>query len=477
MSFPYKALPMRHQVRALKRAWPMRGFALFHAMGAGKTFAAINLAAARFMANQIDRVVIICPTPIKSVWSKEMAKWAPCDVDPFILESGMDKILGRWISRQSSALRVLCVGVEALSQGKAPELAQMFARSGKTLTIVDESSKIKTPSATRTKRCIAIGKESEYRLILTGTPITQGMEDLFSQMQFLGDDILNCKSYFQFKNMYCVLGGFENKSIIGYQRVEELMDLIRPYTDVVTKEEALPDLPPKVYQTVEVPLTKEQKAAMTDLKEIMRAECAGEELTVNTVLERLTRYQQIIGGFFPFNDEDSGGYGITQIPGKNPKINALLEVVEPLGAETKVIVWARFLPELRLIADSLEKEYGAGSVARFWGEISPEDRSKNTDAFQGRGGPRFMVSNQSVGGMGQTWTAATVVVYYSNSFSYEDRMQSEDRAHRKGQENKVFYIDLVADHPADRMVTKALAKKGTVAQYVTTGLKDEEWIA
>ena len=254
------------------------------------------------------------------------------------------------------------------------------------------------------------------------------------------------------------------------------MELISPYVDVVTKEDALPDLPPKVYQTIEVELTKEQKVAIEDLKQIMRTESEGKELTVNTVLERLTRYQQIIGGNFPFNDEETGGYGVAPIPGKNPKLDALLELVEPLEGE-KVIIWARFRPELQAISERLASVYGKEAVAQFWGDISSQDRSAFTDLFQQRGsGPRFMVSNQSVGGMGQTWTAATVVVYFSNSFSYEDRMQSEDRAHRKGQENKVAYFDLVANHPADKMVVKALAKKGDVAGYVTSSLKDEEWI-
>ena len=222
--------------------------------------------------------------------------------------------------------------------------------------IVDESSKIKTHSATRTKKCITLGSLSEYRLILTGTPVTQGLHDLFAQMQFLHTGILNCKSYFQFKNMYCVMGGFENRSIIGYQRREELMGLISPYVDVVTKEDALPDLPPKVYQTIEVELTKEQKVAIEELKQIMRTESEGKELTVNTVLERLTRYQQIIGGNFPFNDEETGGYGVTPIPGKNPKLDALVELIEPLEGE-KVIIWARFRPELQAISERLASIY------------------------------------------------------------------------------------------------------------------------
>ena len=80
-----------------------------------------------------------------------------------------------------------------------------------------------------------------------------------------------------------------------------------------------------------------------------------------------------------------------------------------------------------------------------------------------------MVANVTVGGMGQTWTAATHEIYYSNDFSYENRMQSEDRAHRKGQKNSVKYTDIVAEVKADKMILQALARKGDVADMV----KDE----
>ena len=83
-----------------------------------------------------------------------------------------------------------------------------------------------------------------------------------------------------------------------------------------------------------------------------------------------------------------------------------------------------------------------------------------------------MFSSPQLGGMGQTWTAATVVIYYSNSFSYEDRMQSEDRAHRKGQEHPVLYIDIEANHRYDKMILSAIRTKQDLAQFVDKELRD-----
>ena len=472
----FKSEPMAHQLRGLKRAWPNNAFGFLWAMGAGKTFSIINLISARWERGQIDAALIVCPTPIKSVWDKEFTKWCPTPVDLFVLESGGNKACQRWMETNSRerGVSVLVVGIEALSQGTAAAIADAFVtrHRGAVLMAIDESSRIKNPSTARTKTCIKIGHKCQYRAIASGTSVTQGIHDLYSQMQFLDPKILNCKSYFLFKNRYCVMGGFENRKIIGYQFEDDLMMKIGPYVDVVTKEEALPDLPPKTYQEVEVALTAKQMVALTDLKEKWEAEQGGKIITVEMVLERMTRYQQVIGGHFPFDDEETGRSGIERIEGGSPKLDAMIDIISDLDPDVKVIIWARFRPEIELIASSLRELYGEDSVREFHGGITAADRSRFTDEFESDGGPRFMVANQVVGGMGQTWVKATVVMYYSNSFSYEDRVQSEDRAHRKGQTRHVHYWDFIAKHPADQMIVKALAKKGDLAKYVESNLRD-----
>lgn len=480
--FPYRFPPMSHQRRALRRMVQnfrrgRPGFGLFHAMGAGKTFTSINLM--YYLANQgiAEGVLVVCPTPIKDVWDVEVAKCAPegARMDVHILRSGGNKKAEKWWTspNKKKALRVLVVGVEALSQGSARDAMTNFLRAyrgGGNLMIVDESSKIKNATATRTKAVIKAGQLADYRVILTGTPVSQGMQDLWPQMQFLDPDILKCKSYVLFRNLYCVMGGFQGRSIIGYQRQEELMEKIAPYVDIVTKEQALPELPPKVYEEVLVDVTPQQRRAIGELEELMKAEQGGDEITVSTVMERLTRYQQILGGHFPFEDEH-GQYQVTPIEGQQPKLNALMQVLElDVETGTKTIIWARFTPERNTIVQAIRDKWGDEAALLFDGQVSDADRKKATSDFQEDPNARFMVANVVVGGMGQTWTAATHEVYYSNDFSYENRMQSEDRAHRKGQKNAVKYTDIISDHPADRMITRALAKKGDVADYVRDAL-------
>tara|TARA_Y100000034_G_C6908939_1_gene422721 strand:- start:4181 stop:5521 length:1341 start_codon:yes stop_codon:yes gene_type:complete len=439
-------------------------------MRSGKTYTTINLAAARHMKNQIEALVIVCPTPIKDVWTREFKSWSPIDVDSFIITAGCKKRFAAWLEKPKPKMPLLIAGIEAMSQGNASDMLKDMLKKYKCMLVVDESSRIKNAQSTRTKKMIDFGGLAEYRLILTGTPTTQGIEDLYAQMQFLSHDILDCKSYFIFKNRYCIMGGFEGKKILGYQFEDELMAKIAPYVDQVTKEEAMPNLPPNDYEDIYVEPTKEQIKAMAELKEWMMAEQDDKELTIKTIMERMTRFQQILGGHFPYDDEETGGYDVEPIKGKNPKLEALISVLDGMDRNTKVIVWARFRPELAAISEALIKVFGAESVVEFHGGVEKDQRPKNSAAFQTDGNVRFMVANQTVGGMGQEWSAADAMVYYSNTFSYEDRKQSEERAIHTDKRRSIFYLNIVANHPADKMITAALSRKQDTAKWVEANL-------
>lgn len=465
MTHPYRSTPMEHQVTALRLAWRKAEFALFHEMGTGKTFTTINLAAARYLKGQIDSLVVICPTPIKLVWEDEIDKWIPEEIDyaVHVHTSGKKpkEDLIYFTQPAPDHFKIVVIGVESLSQGNTWQLVENYVKLNRTMVVCDESSRLKSPKADRTKRAITIASHCLYRLILTGTPITQGIEDLFSQFQFLNPKIIGMRSFFQFRNMYCVSGGFQGKKVIGYQNTDQLMKKVAPYVHTVKKEEVL-DLPPKMYEKIYVDPTSYQLKAIKELVDEQYTEQEDKWLLTETQLEAMTRFQQIIGGHFPY-DEEGGGHGVEPIQGTNPKLDALLDLVQDIPLNTKVIIWARFQPEIELIRNCLsEKGY---PVVTFYGKNTDEERKSAVKEFQ-EGQARFIVSNPLVGGMGQTWTAATVVIYYSNSFSLENRLQSEDRAHRKGQEHAVTYFDIEANHKYDRMILKAISRKQSVAEEV-----------
>lgn len=476
---------MSHQVTALRRAWPKEEFAFFHEMGTGKTFTTINLAAARFLAGQIDACVIFCPTPIKNVWytglgtwidedgvlqGSEIEKWCPVDYSVWVWESG-DQPSVWFKEKRENELKFLVVGIEAMSikEGQAHSIIRYFSKRHRLMTAVDESSGIKNYKANRTKNIIDCGGLSNYRNILTGTPVTQGLQDLYGQFSFLNQNILGCRNYTVFRNRYCVMGGFRAKQILGYQFEDDLYGKIRPYADYVTKEECM-DLPDKLKPPpIAVQPTDNQRRVMKELAKTFRAQDGDHEIEISTILERMTRYQQVIGGTFPYEEEDQ--YKTKPIPGGNPKLEAMLNLISVLSNDTKVIIWARFVPEIEYIVEALQSVYEANSVVSFYGRTTGEERAANSAKFQSRGsGVRFMVSNQAVGGYGQTWTAASYVIYYSNTFSYQDRYQSEDRAHRKGLKHNVTYQDIEMQVHEDKMILNAIYRKRDLAQEVQEAL-------
>jgi SNF2 family DNA or RNA helicase len=478
--FNFRNDPMKHQIEALNLAWGKDEYALFHEMGCGKTFSAICLYSARIMDKAIDAYLVLCPTPVKHVWPTEIEKHSPlqCE-DVYTLKAG-DRGFDRWIVEDNNGPKVLVVGIEALSQGTAFKKAQRFLMAYRCGVILDESTKIKNHDKARTERAVDLGGLALFRLILNGSPITQGMQDLYSQFLFLNWDIIGHKSYYTFRNRYCVMGGFDSKAIVGYQNVPELLGLVQPHCHSVSKAEAL-DLPPKVYASRVVEPTKAQLEAIKELKSQMIAFVGEEHLEIQTALDGLTRYQQICGGMFPYNDgvetrtrKDGTKvmkklYSTKPIPGKNPKLDEMVDILTDLPDDVSVIIWARFRPEIAVIVDAIESKW-PGSTIEYHGGIDDDDRKKAVDQFQAKE-KRFFVSNQATGGVGLTLTAATVVIYFSNSYSYYDRAQSEDRAHRKGQTNKVTYIDITLNLKPEKAIVEALRNKEDIANMVNTELR------
>lgn len=437
------------QRQGIDKAWPHLGFALFWVMGAGKTLSTIALANLRREAGMVDRLLIACPTSVKGVWKQEFEKFSALPAHLQVLEAGQK--LKPWTD-----FPILIIGVEALSQGGAMETAKEFVAGGRCMMVVDESSTIKNYDAKRTESCWELGQQSVLRLILTGTNVTQGMQDLFAQMYFVDPAIIGELSYFSFRNKYCVMGGFESRKIIGYKNVDALLERVRPFCDVVRKGDM--KLPPKTYQTREVKATAEQHRACKELAREMTTKLGDKVINVQNALEALLRFQQIAGGF------DPDGRPLS----KNPKMIELLALLEEFDG--KAIIWARYLPEVQEIASRLSERY-PGACLVLTGAIGPDDRQPMVNRFQSDPSVRFFITNQQTGGKGLTLTAATLSVYYSNTFSLEDRLQSEDRNHRIGQENEVLYVDLMSDLRVDRLVLTALENKCSLSAYVNEGLR------
>tara|TARA_R110000851_G_scaffold126847_1_gene258598 strand:+ start:667 stop:2625 length:1959 start_codon:yes stop_codon:yes gene_type:complete len=478
--------PFAHQEHVFTLSRDSEEFALFMEMGTGKTRVVIDTATYLFQQGKINGVIVICPNSIKSTWTEEIEKMAPewSTHDVTMWQSGagkkvLDKLHGFMMKESGTSLKWFVTNVEGYSTGKLFEKAADFAALHKCMIVIDESSRVKTPSAKRTKNITKLGRKAKYKRIMSGTPVTQGPLDLYGQFRFLDPHILGYGSYYAFRNRYAIMGGFQQKAVVGYSYVEELVGLVDPYTYRVLRADCI-DLPEKVYQKLTIQLGPEQRRAYDQMKNDMLTDLGEHKVSVTIVITQLLRLQQIVGGFLPVTTHNDltmlSETHTEKIEGKNAKMDTLTEFLQEGDQSAKAIVWARFRAEIDMIADTLREKFGVESVVEFHGGTSADARTKARLDFQDPTSPvRFFIGQTETGGLGITLTAASLVVYFSNSFSLESRLQSEDRAHRIGQTKTVTYIDLVAEKTLDAKLLKALRAKKNLADLVT-GDNVSEWV-
>ena len=366
------------------------------------------------------------------------------------------------------------MNVEAFSTSKGLDFARSFLNIfvGRALIGIDESTTIKNPTAKRTKNILTIGDLAKYRRILTGSPVTKSPLDLYSQCDFLDPNHLGHQSYYSFRSRYAHMvdrnfGGRRVQIVGSYRRLGELSDLLDAFSYRVLKEDCL-DLPEKVFTKRFVELSKEQDKAYRQMKEMALAMLDDGKLmsTVN-VMTQLMRLHQITCGHFKADDGT-----ITHL--KNNRIDTLMELLDE--TDGKVIIWANYVEDIKSIVQSLKKAYGDASTVEYHGSVDPRVRQENIALFHEKNGPtRYFVGNAQTGGYGITLTAANTVVYYSNSYDLEKRLQSEDRAHRIGQTGSVTYVDLIAEKTIDERIVKSLRDKIDIANEIM-GENIKDWI-
>ena len=477
MMYKFKTEPYAHQLSALEKSWDKKVYAYFMEMGTGKSKVLVDNMAMLYDKGKINGALIIAPKGVYRNWySQEI---------PNHLASHIDHKTVLWTALTSKTkdkeyqqlfkvdldLHILIMNVEAFSTKKGLEFATRFLNCHNSLVAVDESTTIKTPTAKRTKAILALGKLAKYRRILTGSPVTKSPLDLYTQCGFLDEELLGFGSYYSFRNRYAVMrnanfGGRRVQLIAGYQRLDELSKILKPFSDRVLKEDCL-DLPEKTYIEREVELTDEQLQTYSTMKAAALASLKGKRATAPHVLTQLMRLHQITCGHLK-NDDDT----ITEL--KSNRVSSLLDLLEEV--EGKVIIWANYVYDIKHIVAAIAKKYGEDSIVQYYGAIPSEMRQKYIETFQdSESKARFFVGNPQTGGYGITLTAANTVIYYSNGYDLEKRLQSEDRAHRIGQKKAVTYVDLITPKTVDEKIRKALRKKINIATEIM-GEELREWI-
>jgi SNF2 family DNA or RNA helicase len=478
--FPLKTEPYDHQREALRLSYKKENFAYFMEMGCGKSKVLIDNIAWLYWNNKIDTAIIVAPKGVYTNWrNNELPAHLSDDISSkvYIWKSSLTKRetteLKNSVGHDARTnLRILLINVEAFATKKIFKFLDTFTHRSKFLIAVDESTTIKNIKAKRTKALIKFSEGAKYKRILTGAPITKSPLDLYSQCLFMSDKVLGFDSYWSFQGRYAVIksmkmGSHSFNQVVGYKNLDELKKKIDPHSYRVTKKEAL-DLPPKTYVTRQVDLTMEQERHYQSLKKSSVALLEdGNMVTAPEVMTRLLRLQQLLCGYLVTDDGE-----VKHIP--NNRLAVLLEVIEEM--EGKVIIWSRFRHDIMKICSSLKGVYGQDSTVTYFGDTTMAQRDEAIARFQDSADPtRFFISNAQTGGMGITLHAATNVIYYSNDFNLESRVQSEDRAHRVGQHNPVLYVDLVCPNTVDVHIVKTLVNKNKLAN-ITLGEKVLEWL-
>jgi SNF2 family DNA or RNA helicase len=437
-------------------------------MGTGKSKVLIDNIAMLYDKGKINAALIVAPKGVYHNWERQelpihmpahvlyqIITWSP-------VETKKQQAALKKLFIHDEDLVIFLMNIEAFSTKKGMRIAEKFLLAHSALMAIDESTTIKSPTASRTKSVLKLRVLAKYRRILTGAPVTKSPLDLYTQCFFLDPDLLDFSSYYTFKNRYAIMvdrnvGTHSFKHVMGYQRLDELNGKLNDFSYRVLKEDCL-DLPEKVYMKRMITLTPEQKRMYGEMKKFALSELEGKKITATSVLAQLVRLHQITCGHLTLDDGD-----IRTL--KNNRIKELLDILEEMDG--KIIIWAVYRHDIKEITNVLSERYGANAVESFFGDTLDRDRQDIIDRFQDRESDlRFFVGNPKTGGYGLTLTASHTVIYYSNSYDLETRLQSEDRAHRISQDKKVTYIDLITEGTVDELIVKNLRGKINLATKI-----------
>jgi len=476
MNYKFKTKPYAHQITALEKSWNKEAYAYFMEMGTGKTKVLIDKAAMLYDKGKIDGLLIVAPKGVVGTWyDQELPTHLPSHIENVTILWQANITKGQREKLDSlfepeELLHILIMNVEALSTTKGRDFASKFINSHNTLMVIDESTTIKNPSAKRTKNILKLSIRAKYRRIMTGSPVTKNPLDLYSQCEFLSPWLLDFTSYYAFRNRYAEMKtlhvrGRSIQVVDKFKNLHELSEQLKGFSYRVLKEDCL-DLPEKNWTKRQITLTPDQRKIYIQMKETALAMLNGKQATTMTVLTQLMRLHQITCGHFTADD------GTIQRIANN-RVNELMDILSEM--EGKAIIWAHYQWDIKDIVKEIVKVYGPGSVVDYFGLTPQNERDGNREKFQSNPKCRFLVGTPATGGYGLTLTAANTVIYYSNGYDLEKRLQSEDRAHRIGQKKSVTYVDILAEETVDEKIVKSLRKKINIASKVM-GEELKSWI-
>uniref|UniRef100_UPI004026510E DEAD/DEAH box helicase n=1 Tax=Gemmiger formicilis TaxID=745368 RepID=UPI004026510E len=475
LPYPVKANLYKHQIRganmalrafgALDAKTPGGGFGELFEMGCGKTLTTIAVAGALYNLGKIDRVLVVAPTSVCSVWPHDLNQFAAFPWEARVLLGDKKKRLKALNELENWPFKALRIAVINYESTHREGIFEALAAYKPDLIVCDESQRIKNPSAAQSKALHKLGDAAPFRMILSGTPVQNNAVDLYSQYRFL-DPAVYGANFYAFKNRYCIMGGYGQHQIVGYRNMDELVEKEHSVAYRVTKEECL-DLPQQTFINRYVQFTDAEQAIYEQLRKSSFLELeTGENVTATTILTMYLRLMQLTGGFLTA-DESTRPKQVN-----TAKLDALADIVDDyvVDAGKKLVIFARFRAEIAAIENMLRlRKIQYGSI---YGDVPMEERGKIVEDFQTNPATKVFVAQIQTAGLGITLHAASTAVFYSYDYNYANYAQALARIHRIGQRFPVTYIHLVVDGSIDEKILAALENKEDMAKTVVDSWRE-----
>jgi SNF2 family DNA or RNA helicase len=446
-------------------------------MGTGKSRVTLELA--RIRQEKWDRLFWFGPCSLKETIYYEIRKHTD-------LTAADIALWGEQVAddRLPLTARIHIIGIESMSASNRTVLAYAAIVTEQSFIVVDESSYIKGYNSLRTQRITELSAKTRYRLILTGTPSSNGIVDLYPQMAFLSKKILGYPSFFSFAANHLEyemrrdsFGRLRpTNHVIRAHNVEYLAAKIAPYVYQIRKEECL-DLPKKLYETRYFRMTDEQHRAYEQAKdEILSLEV--DDWSSILLFRLFTVLQTIVCGFWTRTNPETHQKERLTFP--HWRIEMLQEVLDAIPEQEPIIIWAKYQHAISEIRVALQQRAGTDAIAEFHGALSQQQRAHELHRWR-RGEARYLLATQQSGGHGLTLNEAAYAIFYADGYKYSERLQAEDRQYRLGQTRPPTYISLCCANSIDERISAALARKENalrsfqqqVQRYRAEGMKEQ----
>jgi len=488
--YRYRLEPYPYQHEVLERSRELITFALFMEQATGKTMVTANTLGWLYLRGLATLGIVVAPMGVHEQWvDEELPKHMSPDVNyvAFAWNNNAPKATDALLKTLAVDPRLVIItfNIESVSTPRARKWIQYLLLNRPGLLAIDEATDIKRPSALRTRTLWQLGEYAKYRRILTGTPASEGPFGYYSMFRFLHWQILGYRTYAEFKADFAEwaqLRGWDDQVKLDgkgrpimvvardkagnpkYKNLDRLNALVEKRCFRITKQEALPWLPPKQYQRRLFELVPQQRRLYNEMRHEYVTEFQGKTYYGDLAITRMLRMQQIACGYLP-SDEEEPHQLVTP---KNPRIQCLEDLLEEVTGQG--IIWARFSADI----DQIMKLLGDSAV-RYDAAVETEQRTLNKHRYL-NGEVRWLVGNPKAGGRGLNLQVGTTVVFYSNYFDLEWRQQAEDRSHRPGMDPRgVVFYDITARSTIDEYIIKRLVAKQNIADTVT-GDPPHEWL-